>query len=213
MIKLSKENRFLKFLGIIIDENLTWRKHISVLETKIARAIGVLYKARSFINERNRKLLYFSLIHSHLNSANIVWGSTHKSKLNKLYGLQKHACKVVNFKSKYDSGERVLKSMNIINIFDLNIMHHLIFMFKLKNRQLPEIFQSYFEPNVSINYNLRSNSSGNFCLPAKHSKFTEHSIYYRGPKLWNIFSDKEIKSSKSLFIFKRRLKDFLLNKV
>ena len=58
-----EREKYLKFLGVIIDENLSWRKHISILESKLSRAIGILYKARSYINENSRKLLYFSLIH------------------------------------------------------------------------------------------------------------------------------------------------------
>ena len=41
---------------------------------------------------------------------------------------------MVNFKSKYDSGDRVMKTMKAINVYDLNIMQHLIFMFKFKKK-------------------------------------------------------------------------------
>ena len=178
MVALLKDNFFKKFLGVIIYENLSWKKHISIFGSKLSRAIGVLYKARSFINEKSRKRLYFSLIHSHLNYANIAWGRTHVSKLNKLHRLQKNTCKVVKCKGKYDSSGFLMKEMNGLNIFNMNLMQHLIFMYKFKNGQLPQNFLKYFRTSESERYNLRSNKSDSFYLPFKQSKFTEHSIFF-----------------------------------
>ena len=41
------------------------------------------------------KAIYFSYIHSYLNCANIAWGNTHLTKLNKIRTLQKHAASIV----------------------------------------------------------------------------------------------------------------------
>ena len=74
-----KQKDSLKFLGVLIDETLSWKNHISVLESKIASAIGLLYRSRSFLNLSSRLLFYNSFVHSHLSYANIAWGSTHPS--------------------------------------------------------------------------------------------------------------------------------------
>ena len=78
-----KRETSIKFLGVIIDENITWRNHINYLSNKISKNIGVMYRARRFLNLQNMKYLYFSLIHSYINYGNIAWGST-KTKLNSL---------------------------------------------------------------------------------------------------------------------------------
>ena len=62
----------LKFLGVLIDETLSWKKHIKILESKLSCAIGLLYKSRHFLDLNSRKLLYFSLVHSYLCYANIT---------------------------------------------------------------------------------------------------------------------------------------------
>ena len=41
-IEIKRENS-IRFLGVIIDENLTWKNHIEVVENKISKNIGVLY--------------------------------------------------------------------------------------------------------------------------------------------------------------------------
>ena len=40
----ERENS-LKFLGVILDEHLTWKKHIQLIENKVSKNVGVLYKA------------------------------------------------------------------------------------------------------------------------------------------------------------------------
>ena len=51
----------MKFLGVIIDENLTWKNHIEVAKNKISKNIGVLYRDSNLLDFKNPFLL-----HSHL---------------------------------------------------------------------------------------------------------------------------------------------------
>ena len=74
----------IKFLGVILDKDLTWRDHINTVETKIAKNIRLLYKARQCLNKECLKQLYFSYIYSYSSYANIAWASEHKAKLKKL---------------------------------------------------------------------------------------------------------------------------------
>ena len=48
---IERENS-LKFLGIILDEHLTWKKHIQLIENKVSKNVGVLYKTSQLINSK-----------------------------------------------------------------------------------------------------------------------------------------------------------------
>ena len=80
-----KREQSLKFLGVLIDENLTWKNHIELLENKISKNIGVLFKASKLLNMRCLKNIYFALIHSYISYANIAWGSSFKTGLKKSF--------------------------------------------------------------------------------------------------------------------------------
>ena len=41
----------IKFLGVLLDDNLSWKEHIKYLTNKIARNIGLMYKAKSFLDK------------------------------------------------------------------------------------------------------------------------------------------------------------------
>ena len=46
---LIKRDTITKFLGILLDENLTWKSHISYITSKISISIGIIYKSRNFL--------------------------------------------------------------------------------------------------------------------------------------------------------------------
>ena len=43
-----ERQEFIKFLGVLLDENLNWKEHIKYTENKIAKKLGLLYKAKPF---------------------------------------------------------------------------------------------------------------------------------------------------------------------
>ena len=51
----------MKFLGVLIDENLSWKCHINTVKNKIAKHLGLLYKARYIVNNNCLKELYFPI--------------------------------------------------------------------------------------------------------------------------------------------------------
>ena len=57
----------------MLDENLTWKKHIELIKSKMSKNIGILYKAKFLMNKTCLKNIYFSFIQSYLIYANIAW--------------------------------------------------------------------------------------------------------------------------------------------
>ena len=61
-VKIKSENS-LKFLGVMIDENLTWKTYVELGENKISRSIGILFKASRSLNSKSLRSIYFALVH------------------------------------------------------------------------------------------------------------------------------------------------------
>ena len=55
-----------KFLGVHIDKDISWRPHIHKIVTKVSQAIGILSRAKSFMNEAQLTLLYNTMVLPHL---------------------------------------------------------------------------------------------------------------------------------------------------
>ena len=118
-----KREHVTKFLGVFIDENLSWKQHIDTVSSKISKSIGILYKSRDVLSKQCLKQLYFSFIHNYVNYANIVWESISKSKLERIYRCQKHAARVTYHKDRYTHASPLLNGMKALNIFQLNIFN------------------------------------------------------------------------------------------
>ena len=94
--RATERTHAIKFLGVLLDENITWKNHIYSVKKKLAKNIGLLYRAKYFFDESSLKTVYFSYILSYLNYANIAWASsTYQTKLKTVHFHQKHAVRIV----------------------------------------------------------------------------------------------------------------------
>jgi len=55
-----------KFLGVYVDDSLTWKCHIDHVCKKISKGIGILTKARKYLNKRTLQQLYYTFIYPYL---------------------------------------------------------------------------------------------------------------------------------------------------
>ena len=133
----------IKFLGVLFDEHLSWKDHITVIENKISKNLGLLYRAKRVLDSYSLKRLYFSFFHGYLNYGNIAWASTTKAKLKEIASKQKEAVRVVN-NDNADIEELMFK-MKVLNIYKLNIYQVLTFMFKIKTNTAPFVFRPQFK--------------------------------------------------------------------
>ena len=84
-ISINEENikqvKNITFLGIVIDEFLTWRDHIDLISKK--KLSNVQYKLNSL------KLIYYALAYPYLTYGNLIWGNAYKPHIQKLVNIQK----------------------------------------------------------------------------------------------------------------------------
>lgn len=84
-----------KFLGVHIDESLTWHEHVGVVCNRVAKVVGIIYRLRHF-PRHILVMLYYALIFSHVNYSNIAWSNNHDYFITKLFVLQKKAIRIIS---------------------------------------------------------------------------------------------------------------------
>ena len=144
-----------KVLGVIIDENLTWKNHIDAISKPISRNIGVLTKLKHFAPKNILYSLYCTLILPYINCGVLIWGNTCKIYLDKIFKL--HNSRTIS-NSHYRSHTGPLFSKyNVLNVHDTFKLNLGIFLYKHHTNQLPLIFSTYFTKHVQIhNYPTRN---------------------------------------------------------
>jgi hypothetical protein len=66
-----------KFLGLIIDNSLSWKDHITALTSKLNKACYTIRLLKPFLPMDTLRMIYFSYAHSVLSYGIIFWGNLH----------------------------------------------------------------------------------------------------------------------------------------
>ena len=74
-----------KFLWVLIDSKLNWKKHIGYICKKIAKCIWILLKARKKLHRSSLISLYYSFAYPYLIYCNHVWETVIKLIWNQLF--------------------------------------------------------------------------------------------------------------------------------
>ena len=198
--QILKEKNSVKFLGVYIDNSLTWKSHINHVRKK-CQSIGVIFRSHFFLTEKSLLSLYYTLVYPYISYCSTVWTSTYPTNLNRIYLLQKRAVRAIT-KSDYLAHSAPLFSrLNVLDIYQVNSFHVGKFMYKYQNRLLPSIFLDLFQTSSQIhNYNTRSATS---LRPHKcRTNIKQFTVLFQGPKIWNALSST-LTSSTSLFSFSK----------
>jgi len=103
-----------KYLGLIIDELLSWEPQAQTIKKKIFPAIGALFRAKKILSQSALKQIYYDLIHSHLIYLINTWGHCNHNLFSQLEILQKRALKIIfNLPERTESSE-IFKIANVI---------------------------------------------------------------------------------------------------
>ena len=86
--KYIKRVKFVKFLGLLLDEHLSWKYHLSELSKKLARTCGTFFKIRNLLPLDVLFCLYNALFLPFLQYGLIVWGQTYASYIDPIFKLQ-----------------------------------------------------------------------------------------------------------------------------
>ena len=163
------------FLGLSINENLTWSSHAKKISNKISKIIGIMNRLKRFLPLSALKLMYFSLINSHLQFCVATWGFDH-SRISK---LQKKAIRVM-CNARYNAHtDPLFKENKILKIRDIFNLNCLKLYHKYKNQDLPNFFNNMFTTNADIHsyHTRRRNDLHYFSYNTEGaSKRTRHAI-------------------------------------
>lgn len=117
-----KEAIEVKFLGITITPELSWKRHIEQIANKIRPGIAMLYKIRKLVDTSTLLHIYYSLIQSHLSYGILVWGGAPQHQIDILLKLQKKAIRIIARKNRLTSCRPLFKEYHILTVPSLYIL-------------------------------------------------------------------------------------------
>ena len=204
------QEKFIKYLGLIIDSHLSWKYHILHISKKIKRCIGILSKIRYSVTDVVLVQLYYSLIYPFLTYSLITWGTTYQTTLLPLITLQKRAVRIITFSEYNCHSSPLFRKLKLLKVSDLLYLYCALFMYDYYSNRLPLIFNDFF---MSINkvhqYQTRLASKISYYLPKARTNYGKFNIRFSGVKVWNSIEDSL--KSKSRTCFKISIKESLIS--
>ena len=187
-----------KFLGVIIDESMSWKHHIEYICNKTSKCIGILLRARQVLYGHTLLMLYNALIKPHFIYCVTIWGNTYNKYFHKIHLVQKKVIRIITRSEFYAHTAPLFRAKHIMTIYSLHDYFTGIFVYKSLNNDLPLSLCNIFFRNTS------ERSSHNLRSVYHRKKSTQFSIKIVGTKIWNNLS-RECKQCVALKSFKKML--------
>ena len=74
--QLLTQSNVTKFLGVYLDEHLTWKYHINFVCKQMAKSVGILSRTRFYLSCKTKLMLYYTLLYPYITYCNSTWSST-----------------------------------------------------------------------------------------------------------------------------------------
>jgi len=191
------------FLGLKIDQHLSWDEHVSKVVSKINAGIYALNKMSFYCNLNTLKTIYFAYIHSHISFGICLYGATKKSNMDKILKQQKRAVRIMLNLKHDESAKHHFANLKIFTVYGQYIFETILIAKQACESQKTELFKPIHP------YNTRNKSE---LASSQHRlKFFEKKPTYIGVKFLQ-YIPKKIKLVKNPVKFKKELKEHLISR-
>ena len=142
-----KQIEVVKYLGILIDENLTWDAHINHVINKLLKFCSIFYKIRNLVPPSIMKKIYFALIHSHLVYGIELYANTFATYLDPLIKLNNKILRIIQFKPFRTPTKQLYSEFNTLPILISTSIMFCYWCINLNmiNQVCPSIFVIYLD--------------------------------------------------------------------
>ena len=146
---ISQTNN-VKYLGVFLDNQLSWQPHIDQTIKKLSRACGMIFKLRYYVPLSTLKLIYYSMFHSVIQYSLLNWGRASKSQLHIIKILQNRFLRASLFHDSRTSINVLYNEFRVLKLEDMIDMEFVKFVFKFSNNMLPRYFNNHFRSLETI---------------------------------------------------------------
>ena len=205
-----KQSHHVKYLDVLIDDNLNWKQQIKEQCSKVARGSWALNQLKHFVDEQTLRSVYHCLIYSHLQYCISSWGIASKSTLAPLFILQKRSIRLLTGSGYREHTNPLFHRAKCLKLKDIYFLETAKLMYKIHNNVLS--FANSGKFNLIKNcysHKTRLSHKNNFFLPRTRTRLGQKSLSFAGIKIWNEIpsSIKEV----SFYRFKKAVKVHFLS--
>ena len=202
---LIKNTKQQKFLGVLLDNNLKFKKHVNNLCTKASQKLSALCRVSSFMSTGQQRIIMKAFINSQFGYCPLVWMNHNRKINNRINRIHERAIRVV-YNDDNATLEQLLGKDNAVKIHDGNLQVLATEMFKVKLDIAPVIMNDVFRIRKNDYNTQKADEFQSHCVKTVH--YGTETVSFLGPKLWSILPN-EYKSIININEFKSKIKSWV----
>ena len=200
-----------KFLGLLIDSNLSWTSHTQHVCKIVSKYNGIIRKVRPFLPPYSLKTLYNSLILPYLSYGAMIWADPNNSKLNSLFLLQKRVIRSCTNSLWLDHTDPLFLSLSTLKVLDIYKLQLASFMFQFHNNLLPaDLLNEDFFYSETPSHQYYTRHAHDLFIKPTNTVLASNTSKSQGPQLWNHLP-AQLHNSPTLSSFKSGMKKILMS--
>ena len=126
-----------KFLGLLIDCNLSWTSHTDHISKIVSKYNGIIRKVRQFLPLTSLVTLYNTLVLPYLSYGALIWADPNNSNLESLFLLQKRVIRTCTNSLWLAHTDPLFSSLHTLKINDIYKLQLASFMYQCHSKLLP----------------------------------------------------------------------------
>jgi len=130
--KFITNSFYTKFLGVTMNNTLSWNNHIELLVKKLSKACYIVRNAKTYISAPSLKMIYYTFFHSVMSYGIIFWGNSCHSSI--IFRLQKKVIRIMEGCGNRVSCRGLFRKFQILPLKSQYILS--LLMFVVQNRTL-----------------------------------------------------------------------------
>ena len=187
----------IKFLGLMIDDKLSWQCHIDQMIHKLNKASYVIRFLKLLLSLEALKMVYFSILHSILTYGVIFWGTSSYSNI--VFKTQKRTVRIITNSDNRASCHNLFKNyaffLSSLNTYFL----YLCLLLKIR---------TFFKTNSDF-HSFNTRSEQHLHIPIANLTIFQKRVWYSGIKAYNHLPVTLKHLSHNIPKFKAALKRFI----
>ena len=172
-----------KYLGIHVDEKLSWSQHVNAVCKKISKLGYVFRVLANYIDYKQICQLYYAYVYPHIHYGIEVYGTCSKTAMQSLQVSQNNLLRILLHKNHRYSATEMHNMLDLLKIKDVFETAILTFVFKQRSKLLPLVFDNYY--HVVSERVTRSMINNNLHVEFARTTGRMKAIKILGDKLWN----------------------------
>ena len=135
--KVLTPSKWVKYLGVHLDEHLNWKHHVSTIAAKLRRANGAISKIRHYVPTKTLLNVYHAIFVSHVRYAAQIWALCDNTTTHRIQVLQNTAIRLMTFNGPRVSATPLLANFELLNVFDQVKVMNITYLHRYLNANLP----------------------------------------------------------------------------